>query len=186
MSRSINSTTKTALSTDGFRLATLLRIDFSTIVYLTDYGNDLTVTGLGTFSSSAHLLEISSVTESGALKVNTLNLQMSGVEQSYISIFLQQDYMDRQVRIWRAVIDSNDSVVGAPFLYFDGRIVGFDIEDNKNDSVIDIEIASHWRDFEKIVNRKTNHNSQQVHFPGDMGFEFASKIVKDLRWGRKG
>lgn len=186
MSRSINATTKTALATDGFRLATLVRIDFSTIVYLTDYGNDLVIPSLGTFSSSAHLLEISSVTESGALKVNNLNIQLSGVEQSYISIFLQQNYMDRRARIWRAVIDASNEVVGSPFLYFDGRIVGFDIEDDKKDSVIDIEIASHWRDFEKIVNRKTNHNSQQIHFAGDMGFEFASKMVKDLRWGRKG
>lgn len=186
MSRAINSATKAVFATNGFRLATLIRIDFSSTLYLTDYGNDLTVTGLGTFINSPHFIEISDIKESGALKVNTLNFQLSGVEQSYISIFLQQDYMDRRFRVWRAVIDADDEVIGDPFLYFDGRIVGFNIEDSDRDSIVNIEVASHWRDFEKIVNRKTNHNSQQVHFPGDMGFEFASKMVKDLRWGRKG
>lgn len=186
MSRAINATTKAALGTDGFRFATLIRIDFDTILYLTDYGVDLTVTGLGTFINSPHFIDISSVKETGALKVNTISFELSGVEQSYIAIFLGQDYMDRRFRVWRAVIDANDNVVGAPFMYFDGRIVGFDIEDSDRDSIVNIEVASHWRDFEKIVNRKTNHNSQQIHFPGDMGFEFASKIVKDLKWGRKG
>jgi len=186
MSRAINSTTKAALATDGFRFATLIRMDFDTILYLTDYGVNLTVTALGTFISSPHMIEISDVRESGALKVNTFNLQLSGVEQSYISIFLSQDYMDRRFRIWRSVIDSDNNVIGEPFMFFDGRIVGFEIEDSDRDSIVNIEVSSHWRDFEKIVNRKTNHNSQQLHFAGDMGFEFASKIVKDLRWGRKG
>lgn len=186
MSRAINATTKAALGTDGFRFATLIRIDFDTSIYITDYGVDLTVSGLGTFVDSSHFIDISNVRESGALKVNTLSLELSGVDQSYISIFLSQDYMDRRTRIWRAVIDSDDNVVGAPFMFFDGRVVGFEIEDSDRDSIVNVEIASHWRDFEKIVNRKTNHNSQQVHFPGDMGFEFASKMVKDLRWGRKG
>jgi hypothetical protein len=186
MSRAINASTKAAFATNGFRLATLIRIEFATTVYLTDYGNDLTVAGLGTFVNSPHFIEISGIKETGALRVNTLNFQLSGVEQSYVSIFLQQDYMDRRFRVWRAVVDENDSVVGDPFLYFDGRIVGFDIEDTERDSIVNVEVASHWRDFEKIVNRKTNHNSQQVHFDGDMGFEFASKMVKDLRWGRKG
>lgn len=186
MSRSINATTKAALATDGFRFATLIRIDFTTILYFTDYGSDLTVSGLGTFTDSAHFIEISSVKESGGLKVNNLSIQLSGVEQSYVSIFLQQDYMDRRFRIWRAVIDENDNVIGAPFMFFDGRIAGFSIEDTERESIVNVEVASHWRDFEKIVNRKTNHNSQQVNFSGDMGFEFASKMVKDLRWGRKG
>jgi len=185
VSRSINIDTKAAMAGDSFRFATLIRIDFDSIVYITDYGNDLTIEGLGTFVNSSHFIELTDVKETGALKVNTLNFQLSGVEQSYISIFLQQDYMDRRFRVWRVILDADDEVIGDPFLFFDGRIVGFDIEDTERDSLVNLEIASHWRDFEKIVNRKTNHNSQQVYFAGDMGFEFASKTIKDLRWGRK-
>ena len=185
MSRAINATTKAALGTDGFRFATLIKIDFHYVLYVTDYGVNLTVPSLGTFINSSHFIDISSIKETGALKVNTVNFELSGVDRSYIAIFLGQDYMDRRFQVWRAVIDADDNVVGEPFVFFDGRIVGFDIQDSDRDSIINIEVASHWRDFEKIVNRKTNHNSQQFYFPGDMGFEFASKIVKDLRWGRK-
>jgi hypothetical protein len=50
--------------------------------------------------------------------------------------------------------------------------------------VIELDIASHWSDFEKRSGRKTNSNSQGLHFTGDKGFDFAANIVKDLKWGR--
>lgn len=184
MTRLINATTKSAMSANGFRFATLLRIDLAASVYLTDYGVDLT-TSVGNYTSSAHVLEIADVNETGELRVNELSLRLSGVEQTFVAALLGGDYLDRQVRIWRAVIDAADNEVGTPFLYFDGRITSFDIEDTERSSDVVLNIASHWADFEKINNRKTNSNSQQLHFPGDKGFDYASKIVKDLRWGRK-
>jgi len=48
-----------------------------------------------------------------------------------------------------------------------------------------VEIASHWKDFEKENGRRTNHNTQQLYFDGDLGFEFAAKTIKDLKWGRE-
>ncbi len=183
MTRLINATTKTSLASEGFRFATLVRIDLASSVFLTDYGVDLT-TSVGNYTSSAHLLEVSDIRETGALRVNELSLRLSGVEQTFVSALLGGDYIDRQVRIWRAVIDASDAVVGAPFLYFDGRISSFDIEDTERESEVLLSIASHWADFEKVNNRKTNSNSQQLYFAGDKGFDFASKVVRDLRWGR--
>lgn len=183
MTRAIDSTTKTSLAANGFRFATLVRVDLASSVYLTDYGVDLT-TAVGTFVSSAHLVEVSEVRETGALRVNELTLGLSGVEQTFVAAFLGGEYLDRRVRIWRAVIDASDAVVGAPFLYFDGRISGFTIDDTETGSDLSVSVASHWADFEKVNNRKTNNNSQQLYFPGDRGFEFASKVVRDLRWGR--
>lgn len=184
MTRLINATTKAALATDGFRFATLVRIDLAASVYLTDYGVDLT-TSVGNYTSSAHVLEIGDISETGELRVNELSLTLSGVEQTFVAALLGGDYLDRRVRIWRAVISASDTEVGTPFLYFDGRISSFDIEDTERDSEVVLNIASHWADFEKVNNRKTNSNSQQLHFPGDKGFDYASKVVKDLRWGRK-
>lgn len=194
MSRGINATTKASLASDGFYFATLIKMEFSqpsaTTIRLTDFGSDLSVnvTGSGaeTFTSSSHLLSIGDAAESASLQVNTLTLTMSGVDQAILSTFLTYEYIDAPCRIWRAVIDSSNNVVGEHFVFFDGRIVGFDVRDGGTDSEVEIEIASHWRDFEKINNRKTNSNSQSIHFPGDKGFEFASRVAKDIRWGRKG
>lgn len=183
MSRTIHADTITALTSDSFNLATLVRFDFDSPIYLTDHSRDLTVSST-TYTSSAHLQAIPSVTESSELKVNNVGIMLSGVEQSYVSIVLGQDYMGVRARIWRAVIDSSDDVVGSEILVFDGRIVGSSISDGRDSSNVEIELASHWKDFDLVKGRRTNHNSQQLYFSGDLGFEFAAESTKDIKWGR--
>lgn len=183
MSRGIASATQTALASDGFRLATLIELGFDTLVRVTDYGSNVTAF-TNTFSTTSSIVEIGNASETGSLQVNSMALTFSGVDQSYISLFLNNDYIDVQARIWRAVMAQNGSVIGDPFLYFDGRIVGYAIEDSGKTATIEIEVASHWKDFEKINNRKTNSNSQALYFPGDKGFDFASKQINEIKWGR--
>lgn len=183
MSRAISADTIAELAKDSFNLATLFRLDFSTPIIITDWPRNLTVGGIE-YVSSPHFQEAGSPTESAQLRVNSLNIVFSGVEQSYVSIFLGQSYMGVRARMWKATLDDSDGVIGEPIMVFNGRIVNFGISDTDTDSQVEVELASHWKDFEKVNGRKTNHNSQQAHFPGDMGFEFAAKTVKDIKWGR--
>ena len=182
MSRTVNSSTATELAKDAFEMAHLVKIDFDTPVYLTDNAHDLTYDG-DDYDAGGHLLQMSNVTESSDVRVGKYSLQISGVDQSYISILLSQSYINRQVLIYRAALNNN-TIIGDPILLYDGRIDGFTIADGDNSSDITISTASHWSDFEKKAGRKTNNNSQQIFFSGDLGFEFASSTVTDLKWGR--
>ena len=92
--------------------------------------------------------------------------------------------MDVRARIWKAVLDSSDAIVGAPFLVFDGRISSYSISDNTGTSEISIEMSSHWKDFELSKGRRTNRNSQQYYFPADKGLDFSGVIVRNLMWGK--
>jgi len=184
MARGINTSTKTALSSDSFRLATLITFNFDTVIRLTDFGKDLVVSA-NTYTSSGHLIDIGDMSESARIQVGSLELNLSGVDQAFINLFLYGAYLDVGVAIDRAVIDTNDAVVGSPFTYFDGRIVGYKIEDNKQTSNLVVELASHWKDFEKINCRRTNSNSQHRYFPDDKGFDFASKSIDSIKWGRE-
>jgi hypothetical protein len=47
-----------------------------------------------------------------------------------------------------------------------------------------LTIVSHWADFEKKSGRQTNNNSQQRFFNTDVGMDFASQTVLDIKWGR--
>jgi len=182
MSRTVNSSTATELAKDAFEMAHLVTIDFDTPVYLTDNPHDLTYDG-DDYEAGGHLLQMSNVTESSDVRVGKYSLQISGVDQSYISILLSQSYINRQVLIYRAALNNN-TIIGDPILLYNGRIDGFTIADGDNSSDITISTASHWSDFEKKAGRKTNNNSQQIFFSGDLGFEFASSTVTDLKWGR--
>ena len=184
MTRLIDSATIAELAKDDFNLATLIRFDFSSVLYLTDCDRDISALS-ATWNSSPHFLGVGDVKETADLRVNTVDITLSGVEQSYVSLFLSQNYIDVPARIYRAVLDDNDVVIGSPILVFNGVITSYDIQDSKSDSTVTVQIASHWKDFEKENGRKTNDNSQKIHFPNDEGFEFAAKTIKDLKWGRK-
>jgi hypothetical protein len=54
----------------------------------------------------------------------------------------------------------------------------------KKISAVGLSIVSHWADFEKKNGRKTNNTSQQRFFSTDVGMDFASQTVQDIKWGR--
>jgi hypothetical protein len=183
MSRGIHSDVITELAKDAFNMAHLVSIDFSTTLYLTDFAYDIVYSG-NNYNSSAHLLSMTDVNETPDVQVGTFTINLSGVEQSFISILLGENHIDKEVIISRVILNSSGAIIGTPIPLYNGRIDGFSIKDDNKTSQINLSTASHWSDFEKESGRRTNHNSQQIYFAGDKGFEFASSAVKDIKWGR--
>ena len=183
MPRLINASTIAELQKDAFNFCYLVYFDFSTDLYLTDWAHDIVYDG-DTYSANGHLLSVGSPIENNQLSVGSIKVSLSGVEQSYISIFLQQDWINRRVKIDKAFISDSGQVIGAPIPVYDGQISKFNIDENDSESAIDVTITSHWANFEMKTGRFTNNNSQQYHFNGDLGFEYAANSVKDIKWGR--
>lgn len=183
MTRGLNQDTINALATNEFDFATLIQLDFPTVLRLTDWGRDVSAFS-NTFVSSPDLLSIDGVEESGDVRVNEFEITMSGVNQAYISIFLNNEFVNVRMRIWKAVLQ-NDAIVGDPISIFDGKISGMGLDEGTDTSEVTIKASSHWKDFEKMSGRKTNPTSQQRFFPNDVGFEFAQDLKRDISWGRK-
>lgn len=184
MSRVTSQATIDALASDSIRLATLIKLNFPTPYYITDYGQNLSYDG-NSYQASSYILGIGDAAETGGIKVNSMDITFSAVESNFTALFLTSNYVNVQVLVERVALDDNDNVIGESIAFFDGRIVSFDIEDSGSDSEITIEMASHWQDFDKVQNRKTNSKSQNFWYPEDMGFEFAASTITDLKWGRK-
>ena len=92
--------------------------------------------------------------------------------------------MEKEAEVYKAFLNTSEQVISDPFLLFKGRIESFSIDESINQSNANIVVASHWSDFSKIEGRKTNTGSQQLHFSGDLGFEFASQTTQDIKWGK--
>ena len=183
MSRGIDAATITALASGSFQMATLIQMDFSSTIRITDWDRD--VTALSTqWASSEDLLSIDAVEETGELRVNEIDLQFSGVSQSYISIMLNTDYVNTPVRIWKAIMQ-NSAVVGQPIEMFQGYITTMELAETETDSVVTMSVASHWKDFEKTSGRRTNPANQQRFFPNDKGLDFTKDLSRNIPWGRK-
>ena len=180
MSRGISQTVIDELAKDSFRMATLVSIDLTQTYFMTDWQHDLSYGG-DTYESSGHLLSVGSVSESQDIGSSELDIELSGKNQTFVSLFLNSntDWMNSQVSIVRVVINDSGAVIGHAAEH-KGHISSFAI---KGDNVL-VTIASHWADFERVTGRRTNDKSQQAHYPGDTGLEYASEIKKDIKWGR--
>ena len=76
-------------------------------------------------------------------------------------------------------------VVIDPIAIFDGRADSPMIEEDPDSGkcVVVLAAAQHWVDFERRPGRHTNHEEQQIWFPGDKGFEFVSGLNREIKWG---
>lgn len=132
-----------------------------------------------------HFLSFSDIEESGGIEVSSCTLGLSGVDQSYISLFLNNNFIDRPVSIWKGFLDASMAVITSPLLIFNGRInkPGITEDPAAGSCTLAVEVASNWVDFQRIPGRHTNHTEQQIWYPGDNGFEFATDKATSLKWG---
>ena len=183
MTRTLTTALKNELATDSLQPITLVYINVGTGFRFTDHYKDITYDS-NTYSASSLFTKLSSVTESSEVEVSNITLSFSGADQTIISLFLSNSYMEKEAEVYKGLLNTSEAVIADPFLLFKGRIESFSIDESINQSNANIVIASHWSDFSKIEGRKTNTGSQQIHFSTDKGFELASQTVQDIKWGR--
>lgn len=183
MTRNLSGTLTTELATTKLNPVDLVYIGVSTGFYYTDHYKDITFNS-NTYQSSSLYLGSTEVSESSEVSVNNIIIKFTGADQTMISLFLNNNYMDKQAFVYRGFLDDSQALISDPILLFDGRIDDISIEEDATTSVVNVSVASHWSDFDKIKGRKTNTNSQKLHFINDKGFEFAPSTTKDIIWGR--
>ena len=188
MSRSLTTAIKNALATNEIRPFHLLTIGFSTPVNFTDCSFPLTSSISGssvTYTSSDFIIGVSDFTEEIDVTKSSLTISLSGADQTFISTVLNENVTNDEVTIFRGLLDSSNAIIADPFLLYKGNIENFAINENTKSSVVNLSVVSHWADFEKKNGRKTNNTAQQRFFSTDVGMDFSSQTVLDIKWGRK-
>jgi hypothetical protein len=188
MSRNLTTAIKNALATNDIRPVHLLTIGFSTPVNFTDCSFSLTSSISGssiTYNPSDFIIGVSDFTEEIDVTKSSLIISLSGADQTFISTVLNENITNDEVTIYRGLLDTSNSLIADPFLLYKGNIEGFGIKETTKDSNVTLSVVSHWADFEKKNGRKTNNTSQQRFFSTDVGMDFSSQTVLDVRWGRE-
>jgi len=188
MTRNLTTALKNELANYVLRPVHLITFNFSTPINFTDCSFALTSSVSGssvTYNPQGFVKNLSQFSEEVDITKSSLRIGLSAVDQTYISIVLNENVVNDQVKIFRGFLDSNNSLIADPFLLYDGQIDTFEINEGEDSSDIVFTIVSHWADFQKISGRKTNPTSQQRFFNGDNGMEFSSETVQDIKWGRE-
>ena len=187
MTRSLTSPVKAELGTSEIRPVHLITISFGTPVNLTDCSFDLTSSISGssvTYSASKFIMGISDFTEETDISKQSFDLTLSGADQTFISVCLNENIVNDGVVVYRGFLNDSNALIADPFLLYKGTIDTFGISESGTGSSVTLRIVSHWADFEKMNGRKTNNISQQRFFSTDVGMDFSSETVLDIKWGR--
>ena len=188
MTRSLTSAVKTELATNDIRPVHLITLGFGTPVNITDCSFSLTSSVSGssvTYNASDFILGISNHTEETDITKSSVSLVLSGADQTFISTVLGENVVNDSVDIFRGFLNYSNALISDPFLLYRGKIDSFDISEGDKESTVGLRIVSNWADFEKKNGRKTNNTSQQRFFSADVGMDFASQTVQDIKWGRE-
>jgi hypothetical protein len=186
MDRSASASVLTELAADSNHPIHLLEIVFdSTTIRLSDAPRPIEWSG-NEYQGMGHFLGFSDIEETAELQVTSVTGSLSGVDQTYVALFLTETYLDRTVNLYKAFLNTSESVITDPILIFSGRISGVAIDESPDSGTASISVsaASQWVDFQRRPGRHTAHSEQQIYFSGDKGFEFSSEISKELKWGR--
>ena len=159
---------------------------------LTNAGRFVDLTGnsdealSGNFIPQSNYLSITPIEEDANFQIGEVSVTLSGVNSAAIALLLSNPYLDRTVKIWRGLFDTEFNVVGEPVLIFDGRISGASVADDpvEGKSTVNVTVSSQWVDFERRNGTKTNDAEQQFRYPGDKGMEFAAAAIRNIAWGR--
>jgi len=187
MTRSLTTAIKNELATNDVRPVHLITIGFATPVNITDCSFDLTSSVSGssvTYSASDFIMGVSNHTEETDITKSSVSISLSGADQTFISVVLNENVINDSVTIFRGLLADDNTLIADPFLLYKGNIESFEIQEGEKDSTVALSIVSHWADFEKKNGRKTNNTSQQRFFSTDVGMDFSSQTVQDIKWGR--
>ena len=188
MARTLTTALKNELLTNEIRPVHLLSIGFATPVNITDNSFSLTSSVSGssiTYTASPFLVATPTFTEETDLTKTSLNITLSGADTTFISTVLNENIVNDSVDIFRGLLDSNNALIADPILLYSGNIDTFQISESETESNVTLTVVSHWADFDKKSGRQTNNNSQQRFFNTDVGMDFSSQTVLDLKWGRR-
>ena len=100
MARGLTSAVKTELATGNIEPVLLIELGFGTPVYLTNASFDITSSVSGssrTYQANGHFRGITGVSETNAPSKNSLVVNLSGVDQTYISIALNENIINVNV-----------------------------------------------------------------------------------------
>lgn len=192
MSRGIAGALQTKLEQKSLFVADLIELHFDTALYFTTTNINLQYdsptapdAGTNTYLAQGIFLNYRDIIESSDLRVGTLELNFTAVDTTMIATLINNDFIDKRVVLYRAVLDNDYSFTSNDvFTIFDGRISGWSLTEEAGTATVVLSVASFFADFNRTNGRRTNPASQNLYFPSDRGMDFSPQIVKDIRWGR--
>jgi len=181
MPRSLSTALQNQVSSETTKTAFLVELNLSSTIRLTDWYANVTYNS-NSYEAGGSFLTVGSTTETGQLQVDEISIGFSNITDQVRSLVEDGAFTDKTVDIYIAYFDTNETIVGA-INFFTGQIRNVAVQEDLDNSTITMTVASHWANWNLTKGRHYSDESQQAFSSGDRGFEFATQVKSDVRWG---
>lgn len=182
MPRTLHADVITALDSDNLRWIALAELVFDevTLRFCTRLAS-FTV-GANTYTGLGSIGSISSISENNSLDPSTCTLTLSTIDTGVLATLANYEHINRKARVFFALLDEDDALIGEPILFFDGSMDEIDLAYGRN-SRATIKLKDRLADWDRKQSERWSHEEQQALYPGDRGFEdVASLENKTIIW----
>ena len=141
--------------------------------------------GGNTYTGTGDLLSISAITETSDIQATGIDVNLTGIKSSFISIAKNHEYQGRPLTVSLGAFNASGSLIADPVIVFSGFMDTMTIAESGNHSSISVSVENKLVSFERARVRRYTAEDQKIDHATDKGFEFVTAIVqKEIIWGR--
>lgn len=184
MSRTLTTAMSNAATASVVRPIFLVKMVFdSTTLNIWNGVGDLTFDS-ATYSGLGDLLSISQIDESSDISARGINVTLTGLKNSFLSLALNEDYQGRALTVYLGAFDSTGSLIADPVVVFSGFMDVMTITESGDSSTISLAVENKLIAFERTKERRYTPEDQKIDFPNDRGFEYVADTARqEIIWG---
>lgn len=178
-----------ALQGEHLRRCGFIDIDFVTVGvkgwnlspfdYVVTHGEEdpITYLGGGTF------MQVSALEQSRDMIASDLTISLSGIDPGVISGAIEEPIQGRRMRLWEAVLDEGNQIIGGLIGVWDGRI-DYATYAVGETATVDVVGRSRFADWFRAPSRRYTQGQLQSEYPEDTGLRYIP-LTRDMQinWG---
>lgn len=171
----VGSNIQAQLDLGYYKFGYLVRITLPGVldaVALTTAGRNLDYDG-DTYISAA-TLGISQIEEALVLQANEVQLALSGITSTYISLVQQANFIGGSVKLWRIFFSEVDnSILDTPVLLWEGKITDSQLREDflsKTASIV-VTVGDYFSRFKNPIGSRTNPTEWKQQHSNDTVFD---------------
>ena len=180
--RNMDSATQTEVAKHSITGFELLEIELDDATYRFTNGPWEASYNGNTYLALGNFLGFSEIQENTQMQIAEVTVTLTGLRQEDFGYFVNTNFIDRPIRIYRQLWNEQAGGVVGTFKLFEGRFSNAACEDDGEILTVGGKAANSFVDFERRSGRSTNDDEHQFYYPGDKFFEFSKEVLKEIKW----
>ena len=138
------------------------------------------------YTPAGSLLSISSTNENSDLGTSGITIQLSGCDNSLVTIARDAEFQGSEVRVWIFQLDENLDRIEPSIRYFTGILDNMVYRQSGNEIIIEVSCENFLvRLDDRNIRRYTHEDQRDVYGSSDSGLSFVEDIAEQkLVWGK--